>query len=211
MEDTMRQPAPQPLASPGTPPTDRRRAPLSRAPLGLLVASGLLAARLIAPGASHILRLLALLRGGAAGRRPVKRLLLWPVAALGPLVAAAQAVATFPGRRDQGPVFSVAQLQALAAHDPAAWVGRTVRVRAIPAGGRCLAAISTYRPDCDWRGPALLDTRAQDAVEPLPLVRGSASPLLALLRRLPLAGRGPMGSQALRWDTPGIYQVQLSN
>jgi hypothetical protein len=110
-------------------------------------------------------------------------------------------------RVPQGPVYAVVQVQAGLAEHPQAWVGRTVRVRGLVKS----CPYVRHGPCARWQ-PALSDTSTVALsidVEPLPLVRGSASPLLAGLRRVPFLGSLTPAPQELRWDTPTIYRVQL--
>src|SRR5438445_5160042 len=84
-------------------------------------------------------------------------------------------------------VYTVAQVRAALTHSPRAWVGRTVLVRgtmvvmifACPYGGdgfKC-GALQWEELDPDAPGP-----------QPLILAPAPASPLLALVHRIPLVG-----------------------
>jgi hypothetical protein len=91
--------------------------------------------------------------------------------------------------------------------NPGAWVGRTVLVRgtmvvtdfACPYGGDSVkrGAIQWEELDPDVAGP-----------QPLILAPAPASPLLALVHRLPLVGPLMPWPWPLR-EGPGVYRVQL--
>ena len=104
-------------------------------------------------------------------------------------------------------VYTVAQVRAGLARNPRAWVGRTVLVRgtmvvmvfACPYGGdgfKC-GALRWEELDPDAPGP-----------QPLILAPAPASPLLALVHRLPLVGSLMPWPRPLR-EGPGVYRVQL--
>ena len=104
-------------------------------------------------------------------------------------------------------VYTVAQVRAGLARNPRAWVGRTVLVRgtmvvmvfACPYGGdgfKC-GALQWEELDPDAPGP-----------QPLILAPAPASPLLALVHRLPLVGPLMPWPRPLR-EGPGAYRVQL--
>lgn len=96
------------------------------------------------------------------------------------------------------PIYSMAAVQAGLIRSPGAWVGRTIRVRAV-ASTPCVTWMSGVNPTCiSWR-PALLDLSAASGEAALPLRRAPQSPLLAALRRLTLA----------RWLVAAPQQVQL--
>ncbi len=103
-----------------------------------------------------------------------------------------------------GPVYTVADLRQRVVQAPRAWMGRTVRVRAL---------VLLYRTRSDpftWRTHLLLiDPGAAGWVGRMPLVLGAADPVLAMLRRLPLVGPiVPHGQQA-RWTTAMSYRIEL--
>jgi hypothetical protein len=98
---------------------------------------------------------------------------------------------------DQGPVYSVAQVQAELAHRPAAWVGRTARVRGIGI---------FFCQHCPQRQTYLANA---DANGVLPLAWGRQDRVLAFLRRMPQVGRLVPAPQRVRWGVVAIYRVQL--
>jgi hypothetical protein len=104
-------------------------------------------------------------------------------------------------------VYGVAALQAHLEREGAAWLGRTVRVRAVlaPCGG-----ISPHggRPCLNF-GPWLVDSAGGPAAGSLPLQLGPAPQPLALVRRIPLLDRLLPGPQALSWDAVAVYRVRL--
>ena len=103
-------------------------------------------------------------------------------------------------------VYTVAQVRAGLARNPRAWVGRTVLVHgtlvvmafACPdVGGFKCTPIQWEELDPDAPGP-----------QPLILAPAPASPLLALVHRIPLVGPLMPWPQPLR-EGPGVYRVQL--
>jgi hypothetical protein len=102
---------------------------------------------------------------------------------------------------DQGPVYTVAQVQAGLAHHPQAWVGRTVRMRGV--AWRCLGW--AYGP-CLIPSPILTDPGAYTG---LGLTRRTATPLLAFVHALPLVDRLVPLEQASRWGVLASYRVQI--
>jgi hypothetical protein len=137
---------------------------------------------------------------------------------IGPLVAAACVVAVMalviaqylpaPGTgSDSSPVYSMAQIQAHLTQQPERWLGRTVRLWALaqpcPTWGSPHSALQC----AGWR-PVLVDPDDTALDPPLPLVTGSRTPLLGLLRRLPLVG-GLLPVQRLVWERPQAYRVRL--
>jgi hypothetical protein len=108
----------------------------------------------------------------------------------------------------QGPLYSVAQVQARLADDPHAWVGRTVQVRGLAVG--CLASRSAPPLLSCGRWPAyLLDSDSAGAGGSLPLAWASQDGLRAFwLRVAPVGGLLPP-PQTPRWGMPATYRVQL--
>ena len=113
------------------------------------------------------------------------------------------------------PVYSVAAVRAGLIRSPGGWVGRTIRVRAV-AGNPCVSWQGGAGTACiSWR-PALLDSYqpadpgfAPSAASALLLRSELQPPLLAALRRLPIA-RWLVGSpQQIRWGTLTTYRVLL--
>ena len=111
-----------------------------------------------------------------------------------------------------GPVYTVSELRAGLAHNPHAWLGRTVLVRGVALGlGLGLGLSCPSNASCVFAWPALVDADATGPHSVLPLSIGPANPLLALLRRLSLVGRLVPGPQLLRWGRPAIYRVQVQH
>jgi hypothetical protein len=111
-------------------------------------------------------------------------------------------------------VYALATLESHLARDPAAWLHRSLRVRAL-LGGQCTALAGPYTPACAaWR-MALTDPNASGdsglygTVRPLPLVWGEAPPVLAFLRRLPMVGQMLPRPQIVHSSVPAVYQIQL--
>ena len=106
------------------------------------------------------------------------------------------------------PVYAVGAVRAGLSRAPGAWVGRTLRVRAV-ADNPCLTWMGGANPACISWQPALLDASAPNAAKALPLGAAPQLPLLAALRRLPLT-RWLVGTpQQLRWGVPATYRVRL--
>jgi hypothetical protein len=104
--------------------------------------------------------------------------------------------------------YTVAAIQVGLRHDRAAWLGRTIRVRAV------LTACSTWSGApgasvCVDRRPALLDAMGAATAGPLPLAWGAEHPVLALLRALPVVGGMVPGPQAPVWGVAATYRVRL--
>jgi hypothetical protein len=123
------------------------------------------------------------------------------IGVLGLLLATVLAVAALARRPVQGPVYSVAQVEAQLARAPERWVGRTVRVSGV--AWPCLGW--AYRP-CLIHVPLLADA---DARVGLALARQTAHPLLAVVQALPLVGRLVPPEQAPRWGVLASYRVQI--
>jgi hypothetical protein len=104
-------------------------------------------------------------------------------------------------------VYTVAAVQDSLARRPAAWVGWVVGVRGIAVRSGCLSWPSPEITTCQgWGQSILLDPGELTA---LPLTLGAPNPLLALLSRLPLAGRLLPPPQAVHWGAVTTYWVQL--
>jgi hypothetical protein len=106
------------------------------------------------------------------------------------------------------PVYAVAALRTDLARTPGNWVGRTVRVEAV-AGVRCVAWMGGPSPACSTWRPALLAPGAAGDDEGLTLVSAPQPALLAVLRRLPFAGRLLPGPPQIRWGALSTYRVRL--
>lgn len=129
--------------------------------------------------------------------------------------------------QDGGP-YSVAALQAALAHDPAAVVGRAIRVRGtVPLPLIFESCGAAPRGGCAGDRPAYLlypadqpagirgkrSTLEFDYEAPtgstMPLIAGPGDSLLAALRRLPLLGGLAPPRQRLRFGAPATYSVQV--
>ncbi len=106
------------------------------------------------------------------------------------------------------PVYALAVVQAGLIRSPGAWVGRTVRVRAV-AAMPCVTRMGGANRACtSWR-LALLDASAPSTATALPLQGAPPPPLLAALRRLPLASWLVASPQQVRWGALSAYRVLL--
>jgi hypothetical protein len=103
-----------------------------------------------------------------------------------------------------GPRYSVTDLQRQVARDPGGWIGRTVLVRGRVATDRTWSA-----PDSIVTRIALIDPGAPGETTVLSLVWGSADPVRAFLRRLPLLGRVAPKAQVLQLGALATYRVRL--
>ena len=104
-------------------------------------------------------------------------------------------------------VYTVAQVRAALARNPRAWVGRTVLVRGtmVVMAFACLYSGDGFKCGAlQWKE---LDPEAPGP-QPLILASAPASPLLALVHRLPLVGPLVPWPQPLR-EGPGVYRLQL--
>jgi hypothetical protein len=112
----------------------------------------------------------------------------------------------FAIRSAEGPVYSVATLQAGLAHQPGVWLGRTVRVRGVAVPPGCVVRESML---ClkESSGVAYIVDPITCAF--LPLSRGAANALLSLLRHLPLAGTLAPAAQTPHWGELTTYRAQL--
>jgi hypothetical protein len=129
------------------------------------------------------------------------------VGLLGLLLAASLALATLPGRRDQGRLYTVVQVEDGLAHQPERLLGQTVQLRAIAE--QCpLWGTPDSGLHCMGSQPVLVDQEAS-LTAPLPLTWRPQSPLLAFLRRVPLLGGIVPARQGVGWMAPATYRVQL--
>lgn len=103
-----------------------------------------------------------------------------------------------------GPVMTVTQVERALALDPVGWDGRIVLVR-----GRAVRDMTWQAPDSLVAQLALVDAGRVSGTAPLVLGWGRPDPLLAALRRLPLAGSLMPRSQQPRWGATDIYRIQL--
>src|SRR5438067_1812515 len=123
---------------------------------------------------------------------------------LGIVLATGLAFVVFnrPGAAER--VYTVAQVHAAMAHDPQAWVGRTILVRGTAVGllpSSCLPAV--------WCSVGLVQPGAPDRSSFVPLVPKPADPLVAFVRGVALVGHVVPPPQRLHWGTPAIYRVQI--
>jgi hypothetical protein len=124
------------------------------------------------------------------------------------LVLGSVAILQVADRTGDGPVYTVAALRAHLAHDPAAWLDRPLRVRAMASVCTAWNAATHVRPCQTW-GPTLTDPGGAYGAEALPVVAAPAPPLVSFLRRLPLIGSVAPAPQQPRWDSLDTYQIQL--
>jgi hypothetical protein len=120
---------------------------------------------------------------------------------LGLLLATVLVVATLASRPAQGPVYSVAQVEAHLARAPEHWVGRTTWVSGV--AWPCLGW--AYGP-CLIRVPILSDP---DARAELALGRQTAYPLLAFVQALPFVARLLPPDPTPRWGVLATYRVRF--
>jgi hypothetical protein len=106
-----------------------------------------------------------------------------------------------------GPAYSVAAIDDHLLHEPAAWVGRTVRVRAIFGACDTWLGPAYSSPCVSWQGAGLVDPGP--AAQYLSLTPGDPPPVLAFFRRLPLLGRLAPAPQSPAWGGIAIYRVWL--
>jgi hypothetical protein len=107
---------------------------------------------------------------------------------------------------DRTPVYTVAALRTHLAQDPEAWVNRPLRVRALAEICSTWLGSVAASPCIDTQ-PVLADP-APTGVS-LPLAWGSAPPVVAFLRRLPLLSAVVPAAQAPRWGALAVYRVQV--
>lgn len=107
-----------------------------------------------------------------------------------------------------GPAYTLAALDADLARRPRAWLGRTLRLRAL-LGGKCTGMAGLYTQSCASWEMALTDPAGDPAVAPLPLAWGAAPPLIAALRRLPLLGGLVAPPQIVHSSATAIYRIRL--
>jgi hypothetical protein len=137
------------------------------------------------------------------------------LAALGSLAVACVILAVVP-HAGQEPVYSVAALSADLRREPAAWVGRTVRVRAIAevctvCGG--WQPVQPSGPGTDTAAPLpptlLKSAEGTGATAAIPIVIAPGSPPPAFLRQIPLLDRLVAAPHTVQWSVVAVYRVQL--
>lgn len=106
------------------------------------------------------------------------------------------------------PVYSLAALDGRLAQNPAAWLHRPLRVRAL-VGGECTALTGLNSPVCGAWALALTDPMPAGGAAPLLLGWDAPRPALTLLRRLPLLGQVLLGPQILHASVPAVYWIEL--
>jgi hypothetical protein len=104
-------------------------------------------------------------------------------------------------------IYTPAQLQALLANNPRAWVNRQVLVQAI--GGGCIPWAARKGEPCVDEMPALVQQGGTGLVASLPLVCGHLAPLPRFARQLPWLRRWLPAPQILYPGTLWVYRVQL--
>ena len=133
---------------------------------------------------------------------------IYSLAIFGILLLTGLAVGALSRREDQGPMYTMAALRERLAVQPAAWVDRPLRVRAWASPCTAWIGVAHASPCLNFQ-PTLTDPQGYYGAAALPLASGTASPLLALLRRLPLIGNGAPAPQQPHWDTIGVYRIQI--
>jgi hypothetical protein len=112
------------------------------------------------------------------------------------------------GQGDPGPVYTVALVQSHLERDPEAWLGRTLLVRGRIAGCPGVLTPAIQQVCQRWDRYHLTDADAP-ATEPLALVTGDPSRLVAALRGLSLPGVLLPAAQVLHWGVDATYRAQL--
>jgi hypothetical protein len=120
------------------------------------------------------------------------------LAALALVLGAGSVAAIRTSQRTDGPVYTVAEVQAHLGLNRGAWVGRTLLVQGMVAG----------EPAND-PSPSLVDASASPAVDPLPLAWAGPDPRRAFFRRLPWLGSLAPKAQAMHWGEVAIYRVRV--
>jgi hypothetical protein len=113
---------------------------------------------------------------------------------------------SFAIRSAEGPVYSVATLQAGLVCQPDVWLGRSVRVRGVAVPPGCVVRESMHCMK-ESSGFAYIVDPITGAV--LPLSRGAAIALLSVLRHLPLVGTQAPAAQIPHWGELTTYRAQL--
>lgn len=145
-------------------------------------------------------------RGGVAGAALLLAALGWAA----PSTAALLSDLTSP---PSGRVYGVSEVSSGLAHDPARWLGATLRVQGVMTGAQ-------QRRDVHggWEsvGPSRLADPANMTVDipltmttDLPVSWGAPNSLLSWLRRLPLLGGALPRPQTVQWDRLATYRVRL--
>ncbi len=117
------------------------------------------------------------------------------ILAVGSIVALVVGVPTAPR------IYTVAQVQRGIQHDPRAWTGRIVRVRAV-SGTRYCADRAGRHCVVEVGDAGSLDT-------PAPLALGAEEAVLTLLRQLPLVGSTMPEPQVLHAGRTVVYRIAV--
>jgi hypothetical protein len=120
----------------------------------------------------------------------------------------AAGVARVGWRAPASTVYSVAQLRGHLEMQPAAWDGRTVRVRGMAEPCPWWAYSGQVR-HCAGRVLVLAPPPGDAGAAPLPLVRAAAVPTFTFLGRIPLLGQLVRQSAAMPLLTTAIFHVRL--
>ncbi len=114
---------------------------------------------------------------------------------------------------DQGPMYSVAAVEANLAQDPGSWLGRTIHLRGelVPCvaspridEGPCAILSAGGEPQDGFMHSASLTAAA------LPVVRVGLDPWRSFWRRAPLLGRLIPAPQVSHWGVVATYAVRLA-
>jgi hypothetical protein len=108
-----------------------------------------------------------------------------------------------------GPVYTVAQVQALLAHQPRAWTSRTLLLRGVAATVGCWVYTADSLALCVPPRMVLGDADPAAAVAPFPLAWAGPDPLLALVRRVPVLGGFVPAPQAAQPNAVTTYRVRF--
>ena len=113
----------------------------------------------------------------------------------------------------QGPVYSVAAVEANSAQDPGWWLVHTIRLRGelVPCianprvgDGPCAILSAGGEPEDGFM------QSASSTVAALPVVRGGLDPWRSFWRRAPLLGRLIAAPQVPHWGVVATYTVRLA-
>jgi hypothetical protein len=128
------------------------------------------------------------------------------VLAVGGLVLTVASLMSVLRAAEQDPVYSVAAVRTHLARNPHAWTGRAVRVQALTMSPACIERESVL---CAGWSPDVANLVDPVDGEFLPLTQVAATPLLSLLRRLPLLRDLVPAAPALHWGMRATYRVRL--
>jgi len=108
------------------------------------------------------------------------------------------------------PLYTLAAVRRHLHAGPTNWIGRSVEVRAV-ATLFCATWLSGEGSPCLDQQPRLTDPSDQGSTLSLSVADVPASPLLSILRRLPLVGPLVPSLQPplLRWGIPWVYIIRL--